>query len=174
MQARVFAVGLVLIASAASASQFQAFDRAAQVRASDVVLKGHVTSLRSEWDESGSEIHTFADVAVDEVWKGLPETDHITVRTLGGTVDEVGLAVEGAAQFAMGERVLLFLQKTDDVYQPVGMMFGKYSVEDSGPVEFLIGSLPPKVTGAQQFEVITIATDDLRLEVDHVLEEESR
>ena len=111
---------------------------------------------------------------MDEVWKGLPETDHVTVRTPGGFVDNVGLAVDGTAQFADGERVVLFLARSGDVYQPVGMVFGKYSVEDSGPREFLIGNLPPAVTGAQRFEVISIATDDLRQEVRRIVEEQSR
>lgn len=174
MQVRIPALVLLLMTAAvAGAAQFQAFDRAEQIRASNVILKGRVISVRSDWDETASMIYSFADVAVDEVWKGLPETDHVLVRTPGGTIGDVGLAVDGAAHLAEGERVVLFLARRSDVYEPVGMIFGKYAVEDSGPREFLIGNLPPSVTGAQRFEVVSIATDDLRQEVRRILEEQA-
>ena len=58
MKARIVTAALLLTASLTPAAQFQAFDRAEQIRSSDVVLKGRVLSVHSEWNEDGSAIQT--------------------------------------------------------------------------------------------------------------------
>lgn len=160
----------VLLGAVAHATQFRAFDRAAQVAGSDAVLVGRVKALRSGWDEAGTGIYTDADVAVEEVWKGMPDSDHVIVRVLGGSVGGVALAVEGTARFAPGERVVLFLIRSGEVYRPWGMIYGKYEVRRSRGGDFVVGSLPPAVSGAQSFPFVSLALDELRLEVRGLVE----
>lgn len=160
----------LLSATAAGATQFQAFDRSVQVHGSDVILVGRVVATRSDWDESRSGIHTDAEVAIDEVWKGLPSGERVVVRTPGGVVEDVEYAVDGGAALREGETVVLFLDENGETYRPFGMTFGKYSVERNRDGGFLIGSLPPAVTGAQSFDLVSIELDDLRREVIDILE----
>ncbi|MGH7822004.1 MAG: hypothetical protein ACREQ9_19755 [Candidatus Binatia bacterium] len=163
---------LALIALPAAASQFKAFDREAQVKGSDLILVGHVLSTRSEWAPNRSAIYTDAEIAVDEVWKGLPASDRVVVRTVSGTVDGVTLEVEGAARFTEGEEVLVFLHDGGGVLTPWGMAFGKYEIVGSGADEFAIGSMPPAVSGAQKFVQVSITMDDLHDEVRSILDKE--
>jgi hypothetical protein len=164
---------LVSIVSSANATQFQGFSRADQVRGSDLIVIGRVTSLRSDWDENRSTIYTDAEVAVHEVWKGSTPGDSLSVRTLGGSVDNVMLKVDGAAAFVSGEEVVLFLRLSDGVYTPWGMTFGKYQIVGSPSDPFAIGSLPPSVPGSQEFEQVSLALGDLRAEVAAALGKEA-
>ncbi|MGH7819438.1 MAG: hypothetical protein ACREQ9_06685 [Candidatus Binatia bacterium] len=175
MQGRnLFLTILLLSATAAGATQFQAFDRSSQVEASDLILVGRVISTRSGWNEGGGGIHTDAEVAIHEVWKGLPSSERIVVRTPGGIADDVEYAVDGGAALHEGETVVLFLEEDGETYRPFGMTFGKYSVEGSRDGAFLVGNLPPAVTGAQSFEVVSIVLEDLRREVEAILEGDRR
>lgn len=157
---------LVLFAGAtAQATQFEAFDRSDQIREADVILTGHVLSNRSAWSEDRSVIHTDAEVRVDEVWKGLPDSDRVTVRVLGGTVDGMALEVEGSPRLETGENVLLFLRREGDVYRPSGMAYGKFALESAGGETFALGSLTPDRDGPPEFEAVSYSIDDIREEV---------
>src|SRR6185295_17364258 len=107
-------VAAVALASSAAATEFRTFDRADQVRGSEAIVTGRILSVRSQWSADRSAIVTEADVAIDEVWKGAVG-DRLSVRTFGGRVGNVALEVEGAAQFATGERVVLYLRHSGGV-----------------------------------------------------------
>jgi hypothetical protein len=169
MRAPTVTVFVLWIATLAGAAQFEAFDRAAQVRGSDLVVLGRVVEVRSGWNADRSAIVTEARVAVDEVWKGLPETDVVVVRTWGGVAGGVEQVFEGEAELRRGEEVVLFLRRDGDAWRPAGMAFGKYAVEGNGDGAFLIGSLPPAVSGAQRFEQVSVAIEELRREVARLL-----
>jgi len=154
-----------LVVGTAQASQFRAFGRDAQVRGSDLIALGRVLSVHSDWDDRHSAIHTDAEIAVDEAWKGEPASDRIVVRSLGGRIGSLALEVDGSAEFTVGERVLVFLRAADGAYVPWGMRFGKYEVVDQGGASFAVGPLPPKVSRAQQFSQVSVLLDDLRAEV---------
>lgn len=164
---------LALTAAPVAASQFQAFDRTAQVAGSELIITGRVLAAWSDWTPDRSAVVTDVEIELDEVWKGIPLSDRIVVRTLGGTVDGVTLEVDGAARFVNGEEVLLFLdEQADGSLTPWGMRFGKYSVVGDGADAFLVGSLPPVVSGAQEYVQISIPLEDLRAEVAAVIEKE--
>ena len=155
-----------LLVGTADASQFRKFGRDAQVQTSDLIVIGRVVSVSSDWDAQHSAIHTDAEIALDEVWKGNPASDRIVTRTLGGTVGDVALEVDGAAKFTAGERVLVFLRTgSDGAYVPWGMRFGKYEVIEEGGSAFAVGTMPPTVAGAQHYPQISLPLDDLRSEV---------
>jgi len=154
------------------ASQFRAFDRTAQVNGSELIVVGNVTATWSEWSPDHSVIHTHAEIALEEVWKGVSVTDRIVVTTLGGTVDGVSLEIDGAARLVNGSDVVLFLDEVDGRLMPWGMRFGIYDLVGSGADAFLVGALPPAVSGAQEFVQISIPVEDLRAEVTAALEKE--
>ena len=168
----MLAAVLALAALPAGASQFRAFDRTSQVKGSELIVVGNVAATWSEWSPDHSVIHTHAEIVLQEVWKGAAATDRIVVTTLGGTVDGVSLEIDGAARFVNGADVVLFLDETDGRLMPWGMRFGLYDLVGSGSDAFLVGALPPAVSGAQEFVQISIPVEDLRAEVTAVLEKE--
>ena len=164
---------LALAPVSAPASNFDRFDRASQVEASEVILAGRVVATHSRWADDHSAIITEADVEVSEVWKGAP-ADVVQVETLGGTVGTVMLRVDGAASFADGERVVLFLDEENGDYRPYGMMFGKYEIVGAAPDEWVVGKLPPAVAGAERYETVSASLEELRLEVMSLVAKEVR
>ena len=164
----------VLVSGIAHASQFLAFGRDAQVRTSNLIALGRVVSMRSEWNDQRSGIYTDTEIALDEVWKGDPASDRVVVRTLGGRVGTVALEVDGAATFGTGERVLVFLRSEAGTFTPWGMRFGKYEVIDQGGSTFVVGTLPPTVSGAQHYPQVSFLLDELRAEVTSLVAAEAK
>lgn len=123
------AIALVLVASAADATQV--LYRTPQQLGGDasLVVDGRVTGVRSYWNESGNKIITEATVAVDGTHKGA-SSPVVRIVQLGGTVGHVRQTVHGALQWHAGEDVLLFLEAaTPGAWQVCGFSQGKYLVE---------------------------------------------
>jgi len=164
---------LALVAGTAFATQFDSFDRAAQVRGSDLIVIGRVLAVRSDWNADHSAIVTDAELAIDEVWKGVP-TDRMSVRTFGGRVGNVAVEVDGAAEFASGERVVLFLRHSGGVYAPFGMRFGKYRITGEGAESIAMGSLPPATKGEHKFAAVSLPLAELRDQVARLVKGEDK
>jgi hypothetical protein len=165
---------VALLAIHASATQFDAFDRSAQVRGSDVILTGRILSVRCQWSPDHSAIFSDAELSVDEVWKGLPAGDRVVVRTFGGRVGDVALEVEGAARFDSGERVVVFLRRSGLVYSPFGMRFGKYQIVGMGAASMAIGAPPPTTKGEQTFAAASVPLARFRTEVARLVDGEDK
>jgi hypothetical protein len=97
--------------------------------ASDVVLTGTVTGIRSVLARDGREVRTFVTLAVGEVLKGRVRGTRLTIREPGGQVDGLRQWIYGAPEFTVGEAVLLFLQRRPDgTLGTTGLGLGKYRV----------------------------------------------
>src|SRR6202008_4167500 len=104
------------------------------------------------------------------VLKGAPESDRILVRNLGGSVGDVGLDVEGAAEFRRGEQALVLLKRVEGGrFPPWGMKFGKYQILDLGSELIAIGSLPTALGDAQRYDAVSVPLADLRNEITALL-----
>jgi hypothetical protein len=105
------------------------------VGASTSVLVGTAGERKSQWEEiaGGRRIVTYTTVKVDKVITGSPGSE-VVVRTLGGTVGDIGQSVSGEAQLAKGSKAVLFLTKRGDVTVVAGMAQGHYPVvnDDKG------------------------------------------
>lgn len=99
------------------------------VAASTYVVVGTAGERKSQWEEmpTGRRIVTYTKVKVDKAVTGSPGSE-IWVRTLGGTVGDLGQAVSGEAQLATGSKAVLFLMKRGDVTMVAGMAQGHYPV----------------------------------------------
>lgn len=105
------------------------------VAASAFVVVGTPGERRSQWEEmpSGKRIVTYTTLKVDRSITGSAGSE-IVVRTLGGTVGDIGQAVSGEAQLARGSKAVLFLMKRGDVTMVTGMAQGHFPVvnDDKG------------------------------------------
>lgn len=94
-----------------------------------LLVEGTVTETKCRWDESHRYIITEAQVEISRTLKGKAGVQTITVRTLGGEVDGVGLYVSGAPRFVNGEETLLFLERHPvKDWRVVGLNQGKFTL----------------------------------------------
>lgn len=139
----VTVLALALLAPVADATQV--LYRTPEQLGADAVLvvDGHVTGVRSYWNDSRTKIITEATVAVEGTHKGSPRS-MVTVVQLGGVVGNVRQTVHGALQWRPGEEVLLFLENAfPGTFQVAGFSQGKYHIErDERGRRFVRQALP--------------------------------
>lgn len=76
----------------------------------DVILVGTVKAIStSHQNKPGSMIYNNVIIEVEEYLKNPQPSKVITIKSLGGRLGDEEVIVEDEAQFAVGERVLLFL-----------------------------------------------------------------
>jgi hypothetical protein len=117
----------------ASASTFVELTVADLVTASGSVVCGTPQDRTSVWEDSdggrGRHIVSYTRVRVDRVIDGAPPAE-VWVRTLGGTVGDLGQRVEGEAVLVPGQPALMFLAaRQDGTHSVVGMGQGHFPLE---------------------------------------------
>lgn len=112
-------------------------DLATLTRAADAVVHARVVSTESAWGDGGPKsgvIYTRVLLEPIAWWKGgAPGT--VSVRVPGGAVGGIGQLVQGAAQFAGGEEVVVFLRKLQapvPLFEVQHWSLGKFTVLDDG------------------------------------------
>ncbi len=108
----------------------------AMAERSELIFIGTVAAQRSALEETPGRVFTYTTFAVEQTVKGEKQST-FTLRQLGGLVGEgtaqIGTVVPGYAEFAVGERVLVFLERTDTGRLVVtGLAQGKYSLQTDG------------------------------------------
>lgn len=95
---------------------------------SRAIVLAKVIAIESSFDGRGN-IFTYTTLRVQDVLKGPINDRRIVVKELGGAVGGILHKVDGAAQFSLGERVLLYLGTWPDGVLRVDRMFlGKFSI----------------------------------------------
>src|SRR5262245_10543642 len=101
----------LLAARAAHATVLVPLDTKALSARADRVVYATVESQTSRWSRDHQAIYTDVTLRVVRVYKGaLRPGDALVVRREGGVVDGMGMRVFGAALFALGEEVLVFVE----------------------------------------------------------------
>jgi hypothetical protein len=97
----------------------------------ELIFKGSVTDVRSQWVGEGGQRHivTYVTFKVDDAIKGSPGASY-TIRMLGGTVDGQTMEVTDSPKFKKGDRDILFVENNGKQFIPlVGIMHGRFRVE---------------------------------------------
>jgi len=117
-------------AQAALATTVQKLSLQELAKKSDSIVMARVDDAVSSWDAAHKEIYTFYTLSVLQSVKGAKGTTTITLRQLGGTVDNIASIVPGMPSFKKGEEVIVFLTQKDAAGYPwvMGLQQGKYSV----------------------------------------------
>lgn len=96
------------------------------------ILVGRALDATSHWVTLGGRRRIVTDTRLrveDVVAKEKPEDSEILVRTLGGTVGDVGALVHGEAELAYDEPCMVFLRvSSDGVHRVTGMAQGHYPI----------------------------------------------
>ena len=127
---------LLIVPSAAATSFIMPDDSELLAKSSAVII---ATVERASVEERGHEIETVYDIRVERALKGAAKRNElIQVVSPGGALKDRGVIVEGAAHFAAGERVLLFLTRDGGRWHPTDMTLGKFRFRTSTTGERLL------------------------------------
>jgi len=101
---------------------------------SEVIVSGRVTRTWAAWDSRHQLIWTHNEMLVEDTVKGR-STDKVVVSEPGGEVDGLGMQIAGTPRYALGERVMVFLERMPNGYlRTMGMGQGKLSISPNGSV----------------------------------------
>lgn len=122
----------LILASAAFGTTQLAVDVPSLSQSSDVIVLGTVVGSAPRLTLDGRRIVTDTEIQVTEVLKGKPQSSTVVVIQAGGIVGDVGQRVEGTARFAVGEEVVVFLDRRGaERFAVTAMSQGKFRVERS-------------------------------------------
>jgi hypothetical protein len=117
----------LLTAGTALASTAFRLDTPALTAASTDVVDANVVSSSSVWTADHRRIVTHVVIEVRDTWKGTAK-GRVTVVQPGGERDGIGQRVSGVAPLQLGERVVLFLERSGPYHRVVGLAQGVYRV----------------------------------------------
>lgn len=130
-------LGAVLISSPADGSVLQALDLDELVGHSQRIVLGEVLFSES-FERSDGTIGTWHRIRVERDVRGnAVDESEVIVETLGGSIGDIAMRVEGEPSFAVGERVLVFIHEGGPyaAFRPVGMGQGVMRVRLEQGVE---------------------------------------
>lgn len=97
-------------------------------RTSQLIVLGTALEANSHWETLGGRRRIVTDTRVrveDVLEKGSPDSE-VLVRTLGGTIGDIGALVPGEAVLNLDQRAVLFLSSQANVQRVTGMAQGHY------------------------------------------------
>jgi hypothetical protein len=135
----VCAVGLAALP--AGASTFLAVPVDELVSQADAVVEGRVIEAHSFWNAEKTAILTEAVLEVEDSIVGAAPA-YVNLRTFGGRVGDYWIVAHGFPTFAVGERLVLFLEPEQDGAQRVlGYQQGQYRVREEKGVVMAVPAL---------------------------------
>ena len=136
-------------------------DVASLTSAADAVVRAKVMRTTSGWaggDPQSGLIYTTVELQPLEWWKGAGPAS-VTVRVPGGEVGELGQVAQGAATFARGDEVVVFLKRSGAVFEVERWGLGKFAVRAARAVRSREGI---SCRECRPGEADELALDDLR------------
>ncbi len=128
MRAWCILAGVLLFAGTAGAATVQRLTLGQLAERSERVFIGTVAAQRAEAEIAPVRVWTYTRFSVEETLKG-PKSRDFTLRQLGGDAGRWVQKVPGYATFAPGERVMLFLERTQTGRLVVtGLAQGKFTL----------------------------------------------
>ncbi len=129
------ALVLALLAGGAQAATVQRLSLGQLAALSERVFIGTVAAQQSRLSEAPRQVLTDTTFTVEQVLKGPKESGPFVLTRLGGEVGEgaslMRQAISGYPRFEVGERVVLFLERTPGGALVItGLAQGKFTVRD--------------------------------------------
>lgn len=107
----------------------------------ELIFKGTVTNVRSQWTGEGAQRHivSYVTFKVEDAVKGEPGATYV-MQMLGGTVDGETMEVAEAPKFQAGDHDFVFIEQNGKQFVPlVGIMHGRFRIErDQAGHEFVV------------------------------------
>ena len=116
----------------ASATTFVLMDEGDLAAASTAVVTGWVTGVEAHPDEGTGGVNTYVTIEPTDIVAGTLPEGEIVLRERGGQVQGRVEKIFGAAEFSVGEQVMVFVsQDADGSLHTTNMAMGKYTVQSS-------------------------------------------
>jgi len=125
------AISFICLVPTAKATTVIPPDFSTMVHRAEVIFRGKVTNVRSEWTGEGSQrcIVSYITFDVLKTLKGKPATPYV-LKMLGGTVGDQALEIPGVPKFNVGDHTLLFVEHNGTQFVPlVGIMHGYFRIQ---------------------------------------------
>jgi len=137
------AVVALLCSQAAFATTVQKLSLQDLTKRSESIVMARVTDAVSAWDAGHKEIYTTYTLQILNAVKGRKGESVVTIRQIGGTVDNIASIVPGMPSFKRGEQVVVFLTQKDAAGYPwvMGLQQGKYTVVEKDGAKFVRNDL---------------------------------
>ncbi len=124
-------VVLVLSTCVAWSSDLRRYTGQEMAQLAEAIYVGKVVSVTPSWAGGGRSIVTDVAVRVEEPLKRSSTGEVVHLAVPGGTVNGITLDVEGTPDFTVGERVLLYTERTSaGTLDVLGWRQGKWRIED--------------------------------------------
>ncbi len=129
----MIALTLCVCADAAASSSVLAVSLKQLSTSSQLIFEGEVIGVTSTFDANQTNIHTYVTFRVFDVIKGAYSQTKITLRFLGGTVDEISLHVADSTMPKPGEMGIYFVESLErfQVNPLYGMDQGHFLILES-------------------------------------------
>jgi hypothetical protein len=100
-------------------------DKSYITQTADHIVEGTVEKVESSWNQEGTGIFTYTEMAIENYVKGAPFTQNkIQIVTPGGTVGEISQWVEDQPIFHEGKRVRIYFEEVNGEFVIVCSQFG--------------------------------------------------
>ena len=100
-------------------------DKSYITQTADYIIEGTVEKVESRWNEEGTGIFTYTELAIEKYVKGAPFAENkIQIVTPGGAVGEISQWVEDQPIFHEGKRVRIYLEEVNGEFYIVCGQFG--------------------------------------------------
>ncbi len=107
--------------------------------ASRAVIEGRVVDITSRRTDGGRSIFTYVTIDVTRTLAGDVDDNRIVLKEFGGFVGNDFSIVYGTPEYAVGERVLVYLNTDDDgALHTAFMMIGKFSIVTDGGRDYAV------------------------------------
>jgi len=98
------------------------------IKESYSIIIGEVVNKYSELNSTLSKIVTIVQIRIEQSYGNNRLKGEVKILTLGGSLGDISLKIPGEANYNIGERVLVFLEKKNGYFLTMGMAQGKFSL----------------------------------------------
>jgi len=103
-------------------------DKSYITQTADYIIEGTVEKVESRWNEEGTGIFTYTELAIEKYVKGAPFAENkLQIVTPGGTVGEISQWVEDQPIFHEGKAVRIYFEEVSGEFL---IICGQFGVEE--------------------------------------------
>jgi hypothetical protein len=103
-------------------------DKSYITQTADYIIEGTVEKVESRWNEEGTGIFTYTELAIEKYVKGAPFAENkLQIVTPGGTVGEISQWVEDQSIFHEGKKVRIYFEEVSGEFL---IICGQFGVEE--------------------------------------------
>ena len=136
----LLALALAVQAPRAQATTLMGLSIADLAQGSELVLRGVVSASRCEKDPASGRLYTYTTITSGSAYKGKPAKS-LVVRQIGGSWQGLEQWIPGTPRLLVGQELVLFLIRENDLYFLKGMSQGLFEVVRENGVEMAIQNM---------------------------------